>query len=281
MTTQGIMLWTTPESGQYTVQIAGARGGYDYYGGTIGRGRIINATLTLAKGQVIKILAGRRGGYGYGYSPNQVCGSWSNLFYWGGGGGGSFIVDANNNPVLIAGGGGGMGFGNNGSGTSYQGVGNNAAGYSDTSGTSGTAGAGGGFGAGGTGGNAGTASCFSAGAGFYQDAPVGSCWNPSTNSKSWANGALGGANRNGSDYWAAAYVDVAGGFGGGNGAVYHGCYICSGGGAGGYSGGGDGSYQGGGGGGGNFISGSGLVNVTSVSNGGENSGDGYVTITKV
>ena len=267
MVTQGIMLWTVPKSAQYTVQIAGARGGYDYYGGNIGRGRIINATLSLVAGQVIKILVGARGGYAYGptvQGPNPT--------YLGGGGGGSFIVDANNNPVLIAGGGSGMALGNSGQ------IVVDAAAYNSTAGTYGNPSGG----APGDNGNTGTRLTWGGnpGAGFYQNAPalVEYTGYPGT---SWANGMLGGGNY----AWSYAFTgDVSGGFGGGSGGGFHANYVCQGGGGGGYSGGGGNTYQNGSpssggvpGGGGNFISGSGLVTVTNVSDGGLNTGGGYVS----
>ena len=267
MVTQGIMLWTVPKSAQYTVQIAGARGGYDYYGGNIGRGRIINATLSLVAGQVIKILVGARGGYAYGptvQGPNPT--------YLGGGGGGSFIVDANNNPVLIAGGGSGMALGNSGQ------IVVDAAAYNSTAGTYGNPSGG----APGDNGNTGTRLAYGGnpGAGFYQNAPALDAYTgyPGT---SWANGMLGGGNYS----WSWAFTgDVSGGFGGGSGGGFHANYVCQGGGGGGYSGGGGNAYQNGSpssggvpGGGGNFISGSGLVTVTNVSDGGLNTGGGYVS----
>jgi hypothetical protein len=270
MVTNGIMLWTVPATGNYTFQIAGARGGYDYYGGSIGRGRIINATLTLTQGQVIKILAGRRGGYAY--APTS-CGAWSNPTYIGGGGGGSFIVDANNNPVLIAGGGGGMGFGNNGSGGGTQYV-VDAAAYNSTTGEYGNPSSG----APGTNGNAGAQGWGSGGAGFYQNGPTLANYGGYPGS-SWANGMLGGGNY----IWSGSFSSsVDGGFGGGSGGGIHQCFMSQGGGGGGYSGGGgSGGNNGGSGGGGNYISGSTLVAVSGVSDSGLNTGDGYVTITKV
>lgn len=90
MTTQGIQLWTVPETANYTVTMAGAKGG-----DTGGNGRIINATISLVGGAIIKILVGQQG-IGAGFRT-------------GGGGGASFIATNLNQPILVAPGGGGRG----------------------------------------------------------------------------------------------------------------------------------------------------------------------------
>ncbi|MFA5764363.1 MAG: hypothetical protein WC915_06155 [archaeon] len=85
----GIQNWTVPSTGLYNITIAGAGGGGGT--GTPGKGIIIQDSVNLIQGQILKILVGQKGEY-YGGSS-------------GAGGGGSFIVNATNSPILIAGGG--------------------------------------------------------------------------------------------------------------------------------------------------------------------------------
>ena len=91
MTTAGIQLWTVPSTRNYTIVVAGAQGA----GTTKGLGRIIQATLALTKGAIIKILVGQTGGSNGGTA--------------GGGGGGTFVATNANEPIVVAGGGGGSG----------------------------------------------------------------------------------------------------------------------------------------------------------------------------
>jgi len=86
----GIQLWTVPQTGVYTIDARGARGGT--YPGRIsgGNGAQMVGTFNLTAGQQIKILVGQEG-------------------YYGGGGGGSFVATSANVPLIVAGGGGGGG----------------------------------------------------------------------------------------------------------------------------------------------------------------------------
>lgn len=91
----GIESWTAPATGLYQVTAAGASGAG---GGVVrGLGAIIQATVSLNKGSVYRILVGQAG-------SNTPGGS---LGGSGGGGGGTFFTDALNNPIVVAGGGGG------------------------------------------------------------------------------------------------------------------------------------------------------------------------------
>jgi len=81
----GIQLWTVPLSGNYTIRAKGAAG-LDTRGG---KGRDIQLTTTLVKGEVIRILVGQQG---TGAS----------------GGGGTFVVRGTDTPIIVAGGGGGL-----------------------------------------------------------------------------------------------------------------------------------------------------------------------------
>ena len=273
MPTNGIMSWTVPSTASYTITVAGARGGSYYASG--GNGRIINATITLTQNQIIKILVGSIGGYQYATENSGMAVT--------GGGGGTFVVDNNNNPLIIAGGGGGGTYVGNGSyGGAYTGF--NASDFNVTSGQQGGSaqswdGAGGAGGTSGYGGARGGNNYGGpGGSGFIGNGGEGGNYGGYAGT-SFLNGGLGGNNKNPSPYGANVTVNSVGGFGGGGGVVIHPNFEINAAGGGGYSGGGGGGTRNcPGGGGGNYISGSG---VSSVSNGGLNGGQGYVTITKL
>jgi hypothetical protein len=258
---RGIQEWTVPTTGTYTLEMAGASGGYTP-NAIGGRGRIIQTQVNLTAGNTLKILVGHEGGRLY-FSTG----------YAGGGGGGTYVFNSTTSTYVgVAGGGGGAAQGNSsynstqpgvdasihtstsgGAGTSFSGSWETAK-AGGTSGSAGSAGNGGGSGAG-INGN-GSAGTFAGGGGGL----------------SFANGGMGGANR---IQGSSASTNVAVGFGGGAGAGIYATYDMVGGGAGGYSGGGGGGTRvGAGGGGGNFYTG------TYVSNG-LNTGNGYVTIQMV
>ena len=238
MTTQGIQEWTVPKTGTYKIEAWGA----DAVNRTGGKGGIIEATFTLIKGEVIKILCGQRP------SPYNT----SN----GSGAGGTFVVRSpytNIGSVLIAAGGGGGGH-------TYSLVTGEKHGgfYGNGNGGTGTTGF-----TGGTNGNAGTNADGASGAGFLTDGG-GSSYYQNVPPKSFVNGGVGGS---------AANSTYKGGFGGGG---AHG--NSHGGGGGGYSGGGGSShdpYQGGGG--GSIANGSNISSWTGASNGWV--GEGKVEIT--
>ncbi len=250
--TNGIQTWVVPQTGNYQITAAGARGGPGQYGFTGGNGGVIQGTFALTQGDVIQLLAGQMGIQSTGTS--QYAG--------GGGGGGSYVV--RNGSLLIAGGGGGGASGRtsgpNGGAAQSGNSGGSAVPHTSEPSVAQSAG-----GSGGNGGNAGTGNINVDGAGGAGYTGNG---NGSTGGISFINGGAGG---NG---------DGKGGFGGGgssglSGSGYHG------GGGGGYSGGGGGSNSGsanfgqGGGGGGSFNTGS----NTSFS--ATNTGQGYITITRI
>ena len=245
----GIQKWKIPETGTYTIEVAGASGGNG--GGSAGNiqggsGAKIIGTFTFTENNYLYILVGQEGS--------------NHGTYGGGGGGGTYVAYGNatstfNNasPIIIAGGGGGGGHnggtiidGNSGRSGSNGG---NAT-YSNYAGP-GTGGSNGGGGYGSTyGGNAG---------GFYGNGS-GAYNNFGENGTGFRGGGTGGnANYGGR----GGYGGGAGGYGGA-------------GGGGGYSGGGGGAWsQGGaGGGGGSFNDGTNQSNTSGV-----NSGHGYVWIT--
>ena len=212
MSTNGIQLWTVPATGTYTIRAVGAAGGTI---GTFGRGRDIQTSTVLTKGEVIKILVGQKGTYN------------SN----GSGGGGTFVVRGIQTPIIVAGGGGGRG-GN----PALEYINSNAS--SATSGNKGGDGSGTNNGAGGIDGAGGSAAAiYAAGGGGLLGA--GGDSSLSIGGASFISGGAGGTgNASGGN----------GGFGGGGGSDNGG----GGGGGGGYSGGGGGrdpAWASGGGGG--------------------------------
>jgi hypothetical protein len=260
MTTQGYQLWTVPDTGSYTIVAAGARGG-NASGYSGGNGRIVQATFSLTKSQVLKILVGQEG------SSH----TWTGMgpTYGGSGGGGTFVTDNSNNILVIGGGGGGPKNNSpwnawaNGQAAPFANYGltsTGAVGASGGNGGSTSDPAGGGCSGGGGGGYSGNGQVTSA------------CYIP-TVAYSFLNGGVGGA------YYNATYGSAGtglGGFGGGGAAVWDNAFRPGGGG--GYSGGGGSdccSSAESGGGGGYYSSG------TSTTNNGTNNGVGYVTITKV
>lgn len=101
--TAGIQSWTVPQTGTYTVVLAGAKGGpAPYYPQfTNGVGAVLTTSLSLTQGTSLKILVGQAG------SPNT-------LGYDAGGGGGTYLLSGAT-LLAVAGGGGGAG-GSGGSG---------------------------------------------------------------------------------------------------------------------------------------------------------------------
>ncbi|MFT6819078.1 MAG: hypothetical protein ACJATT_002899 [Myxococcota bacterium] len=101
----GIQYWTTPVSGTYRIEAWGAEGGGSY--GTAcdgGLGGYAASDVSLAGGQMIKILVGQQGGSldDSVIRANGISGSTD-----GSGGGGTFVTTDGNVPMVIAGGGGG------------------------------------------------------------------------------------------------------------------------------------------------------------------------------
>jgi hypothetical protein len=252
---QGVQQLTIPSTGTYRITAAGAKGGnLGQLSATQGdatnaggSGRIMVATVTLNKGDIVYILVGQQG---QGYTSTGQ-GS--------GGGGGTFLSRGASwtaSTLLVAAGGGGGSSGGSGGTVSNQ------------NGQTGTSG--GGWG-GGTNGNGGTESLSSTeqgapGGGWLSSGLVGSSYpGAQIRSSSTATGAQ------------SVYGDAAntGGFGGGASG-----WGASGGG-GGYSGGGAQSTASNtgsrisAGGGGSYVDG------TLVSNSGLNYGDGYLTLEKL
>ncbi len=243
MTTQGIMRWTVPETGTYTIRAMGASGGGGTLYGTVnsgGRGAIVQANFALTKGQVLQILVGQ-GGASAGPGGCDSAG-----------GGGTFVVDESNNPLIIAGGGGGGSTINNNNGQDGQTTRNGGTISGDSSG------------AGGTNGSGGSQGFAQSGAGFSGNGAYGTWTTPPsgfTVASSFLNGGVGATSTNSIDGWPRN-----GGFGGG-GAAHGNCCIGAGAG-GGYSGGGGGPYQcQQGAGGGSFIASSAIAGSVQTSNG--------------
>ena len=281
VTTQGVQSWTVPSTGNYTIKLAGASGGYPTGPGTVAniggfRGIEMSGTYSLTKSEVINIIVGQHGEHQHA----------------GGGGGGSFVYRnaTDTYPICVAGGGGSI---SSWASTSLGSPANQYTPGAWCDGQSGTSGGGaqGGSGysssAGGTGGNGGAEAGSTSGnyggggAGWLTDG-ADAANNPDSGGhapRSSSQPGYGGDSNGGQAH---------GGFGGGGGT--HGNTGGAGGG-GGYSGGGGGGFTtpGAGGGGGSYggsatgvyvgmgstpiQAGNGLVSAQSA-------GDGYVIITK-
>jgi len=88
----GIIEWTVPADGNYTIQVKGAQGGRsNCYGPAGGKGAELSGSFPLTAGQKLKMAIGQRGG--------DNC-------YDCGAGGGTFVCDVANQPLIIAAGGG-------------------------------------------------------------------------------------------------------------------------------------------------------------------------------
>jgi len=259
MTTQGIQEWKVPSTGTYTIRAVGAAGGDSIDGNKGGKGIDISTSITLNKGEIIKILVGQKGITANSNNTNAP-----------GGGGGTFVIRGNNIPIIVAGGGGGAtsnlvlynysGDKNGGNGMKITSGGGGGRGHqSNMIARPGTNGEGAftspetiGNGNGSPGGG------YSSNGVFYNNSqPVGI---------GFINGGKGGGD--------------TGGFGGGAGG--YGDYRFAGGGAGGYSGGAGAIYDGNSngfpfttsGGGGSYT-------ITTMIENGFNNDNGSVTITKV
>lgn len=255
--TSGIQTWTVPSSGNYIIEVWGAKGG-DGAGQLGGNGARIQGEFNLGAGNVLKILVGQMGGSRPNSGSNSA----------GAGGGGSFVTLLNNTPLIVAGGGGGAGSSQAGlaGGTTLNG--------SSSGGSSGAGGISGGGGGGALNGTAGTSltpggvgsSCSygPGGGGFYTRGGENcSAAAPQIAGDSYTIGGFGGAADVG-------LGGVPGGFGGGAGVGHRAA------GGGGWSGGGGDGGTGGGGGGGSFNGGINQVNVA-----GFNNGHGRVVITRL
>lgn len=272
--TQGIQLWTVPQTGLYEFEIAGAAGGSNTQASPNllgGYGAYIKTRINLTISQKIAIVVGQMGtNRGTGPTGNY-CGA--------AGGGGTFVYDNDTITYLIVAGGGGGGAS---SATNLLTSQTTAHGkYNTTSGTTVSI-QNGSTAAGGTGGSGGSKSTrgilFGApGAGINSDGASSNTLQGYSRAANWLGGAATATN--------STYT-VQGGFGGGgsggsgdNNVSYAG-YNWAGGG-GGYSGGGgggnggasDGQY---GGGGGSYYTGD-----FQTGSSGTNTGHGYVKVTKL
>ena len=239
--------WIVPFTGRFQVEACGASGGEGHAHSTVvngGRGAKINGTVLLEKGVKLVILVGQKGLSLNGNTP-------------GSGGGGSFVVySPQMRPLLVAGGGGGGGSlhglpGNdqvNGSGNASGSNGEGGLICTDTAeGQIPDSGSGAGIN--------GSGGCFE----YDQNGKVCSMKDCNEGGKSFFTGGKGGE-RAGCD----------GGFGGGGACTFYA------GGGGGYSGGGI-DYAAKGGGGGSYVENA----AWSITKGGCNEGDGYVSFHNV
>lgn len=249
-TRQGMQIWQVPISGNYQITAAGAGLATGPTGPSYGIQ--VRSTYTFTTGQVIVLAVGQQG-------LRQATNGW-------GGCGGSYVVDNSNNPIIIAGGAGGAGRAQSSGTPALITTQSNYADFfpalrNDNGGGGPSLDQTGGYSeAGGGGFNTGTYSSGTPLGGNGQ----GTVWSATGGGKSFLNGSTGGP---------------YGGFGGGGGI---GQEFQGGGGGGGYSGGGGGATVGsgaGGGGGGSY--GTTLYGGTAITSPGTNTGNGYITITKV
>ena len=279
-----IQSYVIPATGVYRIIGAGARGGnhttnYGSYPGSFygGKGAVMNGTFSLAKGTILKIVVGQKGGNSVevkgGRSTTQTAASLGLSIEDNagtGGGGGSFVYTSSNVLLLAAGGGGGATAGWNG--------------VDGQSGQDGTAGVGKDRRKRGTGGTSGKpGQCCNSGS--YHGG-VGAGWKGQgtarkgskhgerggSRDQGWIGGSAGAMNSGSNGGPAPGAVGGFGGGGGGsedNGAS---------GGGGGYSGGGAGTHENqAGGGGGSYCSGTNCSGIT----GGNWNSNGYVIIHKI
>ena len=281
----GVQSWTVPATASYTIDIAGARGGYDTAYSTtqsrIGYGARVQGTITLTAGTVLNFVVGQQGG--------DVS---SSSYGGGGGGGGTFLyTGAVSGAGLIAAAGGGGGGGVSGSYTAANGGGSatDMHGLAGTSGGNGLCDASydGNPGLGGTSGGGGQ----SGGSGWASDENTGggAGWLTAGQAQS---GLTARTAVRGGIFTGGSLLSIGGvgGFGGGGATSYVSSNFAGGGGGGGYSGGGgagwnsssgnttwpNGSASGGGG--GSYIVGSATSTTLTA---GYNNGHGYVKITKL
>lgn len=233
--TAGIQFWTVPYTGQYIIEVQGAKGG----GTNGGLGASMIGEFSLTQGQVLKILVGQQGD-GLTVNRNDYSG-----------GGGSFVATNTNTPLIVAGGGGGAQVSGQFTNATITTLANGASsGYSN--------------GQPGNNGNGGTHinQTTDGGAGFLTN---GSSGNPNPAPQSFVNGGQGGCNT-----WSAG-CGAQGGFGGGGASNRDSPSFNGAGGGGGYSGGAA-SYGNPGdppaaGGGASFNSGTNQINTAGVNNG--------------
>jgi hypothetical protein len=251
---QGYQYWAVPADETYRITAAGAQGGAgkwnSYYGGF---GAIMQATITLARGDFLIFVVGQRGGY----VDNNGQGS-------AGGGGGTFVYKNNLFfPILVAGG------GNSGPVNGKSGETTNAGGTNSSGNAGGTLGAGG-IAYGGGGGGAGLTGSGGAGAdtaaGGLDITNLAGTGGRGGNCSASQTQTLGGRNFN-------SLGQDQGGFGGGGGGEW--CNQGAVGGGGGYSGGaGNANSSGVGGGGGSYFNPS-IATLIGTSNGTYNSTGTY------
>jgi hypothetical protein len=235
---RGYQYWAVPADATYRIKASGAQGGAgrwnSYYGGF---GAIMQATITLARGDFLIFVVGQRGGY----VDNNGNGS-------AGGGGGTFVYKNNLFlPILVAGGGSGGG-GNSSPVNGKSGETTNAGGTNSSGNAGGTLGAGG-IAYGGGGGGAGLTGSGGAGgdtaAGGLDMTNLAGTGGRGGSCSSSQTQTLGGRNFN-------SLGQDQGGFGGGGGGEW--CSQGGVGGGGGYSGGaGNLASSGVGGGGGSYF----------------------------
>lgn len=270
--TQGIQLWTVPQTALYEFEVAGAAGGTNTQANiTGGYGAYIKTRINLTISQKIAIVVGQLGANRGAGPTSNYCGA--------GGGGGSFVYDNDSITYYVVAGGGGGGAATNTGLLTTQTTAHGK--YDTTSGTSVSI-QNGYTAAGGTGGNGGSKSTRNIlyggpGAGILTSGASSNTLQGRTRTEGWLGGAATATN---STYTSQGGFGGGGSAGCGDGNAIYAAYNWSGGG-GGYSGGGcganggagDGQYGGGGG--------SYYIGTFQTGSSGTNTSHGYVKITKL
>ena len=280
VTTEGIQQWTVPETSNYDIEVAGARGGINIQASpwiSGGYGAVVKTRVSLTKGDKLSIVVGQIGADRGSGPTSNFCGA--------AGGGGTFVYNSSSFDYYAVAGGGGGGASTR---TNLLSTFLSASGKHDvTSGTTirmtnnytalgGTSGSGGGvsnrtpaavlFGSAGAGVFSSGSSGKGGGSGQSRISVSGSWWggtfNPGQSTYGVSGGFGGGAGGGASDgttfqtyNWAGGGGGYSGGAGGGNGGASDGQY-----------GGGGGSYY---------------IGTFQTGSTGTNNSNGYVTITKI
>lgn len=89
----GVQAWTVPQTGKYTITIAGAAGGAGTGKSAAGKGRVVSGIIEATANSVLYIMVGQMG---EDVAHPSGCG----------GGGGTFVFTSTSTPLMVAGGGG-------------------------------------------------------------------------------------------------------------------------------------------------------------------------------
>ena len=142
VTTEGIQQWTVPETSNYDIEVAGARGGINIQASpwiSGGYGAVVKTRVSLTKGDKLSIVVGQIGADRGSGPTSNFCGA--------AGGGGTFVYNSSSfDYYAVAGGGGGGAYSSQGGGGLGGGGNGGIYGNGGSNGTANTGGGGGGAG---------------------------------------------------------------------------------------------------------------------------------------